>query len=104
MKTLKSKLVVMAIFYSLCNYLIWYDAYPCISESRIHTSFFLGISPQNTLFYPLCVVLPILLFQPHIIILYKREQLMVKKDRLVFFGCSLGMIIGSLLFWFFFIY
>lgn len=82
------KLVKMTIIYLFCNYIIWFELNPCITFGKEHVSFFWGMSPTKPTIYPVCVLLPILLFQPHTIILYRLKPLKNKKEKTVYWGCS----------------
>lgn len=100
MRALYKKLIIMVILYAFCNYLIWFDASPIFNANgKVHSSFFLGV-PENSLWlYPACVILPILLFQPHIFILHRTKPLEEKKDKRIFRGCSLGLAVITMAVW-----
>lgn len=91
MKKMVYKIIIMVILYLSCNYLIWFDIYPCLTNSYVHSSFLLGISPKNNLFIPLCVILPVLLFQPHMVMLYKYKRSENKKENIIYWAASLTM-------------
>ena len=80
MKTLKSKSFLMTILYLFCNYLIWFGLKPCITLNGIHKSTFFPVTQNDVCFFPLCVLLPIVLFQPHIIILYREKISFLYKE------------------------
>ena len=91
MKTLKVKLIIMAVLYSFCNFFIWFGLKPCITLNKVTKSTFFPVTPNDVWFFPLCVLLPILLFQPHMVILYKEKPLADKKQKRLFWFISLGM-------------
>lgn len=91
MKRLIIKLFIMVLLYLTCNYLIWFDIYPCLTDSYVETSFFLGVYPKNSLFIPLCLILPIVLFQPWMFMLCKIKPLVIKKGEIIIKGASLAM-------------
>ena len=99
MKTLKSKSFLMTILYLFCNYLIWFGLKPCITLNGIHKSTFFPVTQNDVCFFPLCVLLPIVLFQPHIIILYREKPLKEKKQKRIFWILSFVMIVITIVVW-----
>lgn len=100
---LKTKLIIMAILYLFCNYLIWFGLDPCISYGRNNGSFW-TISTASPLFYPLYVVLPVVLFQPHMLILYREKPLTDKKHKRIFWSCSALLSLTTLVVWSFIVH
>ncbi len=103
MKRLVIKLIIMVLLYLSCNYLIWFDIYPCLTNSYVHTSFFLGVSPKNSLFIPLCIILPVLLFQPYSYMLCKVKPLEFKNGKIIIWGASFVMAATTISVWLVFI-
>ena len=99
MKRLIIKLIIMVLLYLTCYYLMWFDIYPCLTDGYVHTSFFLGVSPKNNLFIPLCIILPVLLFQPWMFMLCKIKPLAIKKGEIIIWGTSLAMAATTISIW-----
>ncbi len=99
MKTLKIKAFLMTILYLFCNYFIWFGLKPCLVTNGIHKSAFFSVTPNDVWFFPLCVLLPVLLFQPHIVILYREKPLKEKKQKKIFWGLSFGMTAVTIVVW-----
>lgn len=93
MKQLIVKIIIMVGLYSFCNYFIWFGLYQCIYNIR-----------EATYHDYLEVSLAILLFQPHIIILYNTKQCGKKKERFMFWCSSSILIFFTLMIWYFILF
>lgn len=99
MKTLKCKLIIMTVLYLLCNFFIWFGLKPCLTLNKIHNSTFFPVTQNDVWFFPLCVLLPVLLFQPHMVILFIEKPLADKKQKKIYWLVSLGMAAVTITAW-----
>ena len=104
MKTLRFKATIMIFVYLLCNYFIWFGINNCIGVNKLYESAYFPVKPEDSLFFPLSVLLPISLFQPHIVILYKVKPLQEYKHKRIFWWLSSCIIAATIIIWAFVLY